>query len=175
MAEAIAEIGLEEALASPPEGPLSEWQVLELLAQMSAANPSPGSGAAAALALGMAGACVAKALALSALHSGDGQLAGGADQARILTMMALEAAQRDGDDFRAWLKDHSAKSLVDLAQDADAIEDVAARLLSLLLANKDAVPSHLRPDLDAALDLISASEAIVKRNLASNQSSQQRH
>jgi hypothetical protein len=125
---------------------------------------APGSGAAGAVALALAAGCVAKAFAISYRHTNASGLREAADHARSLAAIALEGAQRDGDDFRRWLQSHSAPAAEALRQDARKLLCLSSVLQELIATHRPAVIPSLAADLCAALDFIAAFEAIETRN-----------
>ena len=97
---------------------LSGQTLADFVNRLGSTTIAPGSGAAGAVALALAAGCMAKAFAISYHHTSASGLREAADHARGLATIALECAQRDGDDFRQWLESHSAPAAEALRQDA---------------------------------------------------------
>ena len=103
---------------SQTELAISRQTLTDFVTGLAAATPSPGSGAAGAVALALAAGCAAKAFAISHKHAESRHLEQVLEQARSIATIALEAAQRDGEDFRVWLKSQSARAVAALEEDA---------------------------------------------------------
>jgi Formiminotransferase-cyclodeaminase len=144
---------------------LSDQTLANFVNRLGSTSVAPGSGAAGAVALALAAGCVAKAFSISHRHhmSASGLLEA-ADHARSLATIALESAQRDGDDFRRWLASHSAPAAEALRQDARKLLCLSSVLQELIATHRPAVIPSLTADLGAALDFIAAFEAIETRN-----------
>jgi formiminotransferase-cyclodeaminase len=149
---------------TPADQSLSDQTLADFVNRLGSTAIAPGSGAAAAVALALAAGCMAKAFALSYRHTCASGLREAADHARALATIALECAQRDGDDFHRWLESHSAPAAEALRQDARKLFCLASVLKALLATHRDAVIPSLIADLGAALDFIAAFEAIETRN-----------
>ena len=143
---------------------LSGQTLADFVNRLGSTAIAPGSGAAGAVALALAAACMAKAFAISYHHTSASGLREAADHARGLATIALECAQRDGDDFRQWLESHSAPAAEAVRQDAHKLFGLSSVLKELLATHREAVIPPLTADLGAALDFITAFEAIEKRN-----------
>lgn len=105
-----------------------------------------------------------QSFAISYRHTSTPVLRQAADQARPLAAIALEGAQRDGDDFRRWLESHSAPAAQALREDARKLFCLSSVLQELIATHRDAVIPVLTPDLGAAVDFIAAFAAIETRN-----------
>ena len=146
------------------EPTISRQTLTDFANGLASATPSPGSGAAGAVALALAAGCAAKAFSISNRHRTDNSLERATDRARVISAIALEAAQRDGDDFRAWLRSHTASAVAALQEDARALFSLSCELEQLLNDNRGNVIASLEPDLLSAWDLIGAFKAIESRN-----------
>ena len=73
-------------------------------------------------------------------------------------------AQRDADDFRTWLKSHSAESLAALDKDATILFSLSSELRRLIEAHRSDVIQSLQPDILSALELMDAFRSIEMRN-----------
>ena len=159
---------MSEPISSGPSATgasaVSSQNLADFVNRLASTATAPGSGAAAAVALALAAGCAAKAFAISYRHTSASGLEEAADQARSLAAIALEGAQRDGDDFRQWLESHSAPAVEALRQDARTLFCLSSVLRKLIEANRPAVISTVRADLAAALSLIAAFEAIETQN-----------
>lgn len=150
----------------PPDGNrISALGVADFVSMLGSGRPTPGSGAAAAIVLALAAACAAKAFTISVRHTGNSALDAAADRARSIAAIALEGAQRDADDFRAWLASHDGETGKALRDDSRSLFDVAEELRDLITRNEAGVYASLRPDIAAARDLVHAFTAIERRNL----------
>jgi hypothetical protein len=138
--------------------------VIEFITRLGDPTPAPGSGAAAAVALALAAACAAKAFAISQRHNHIEALAAATTRARELARIALEGAQHEGDDFRRWLKLHSAATAAALDEDSRGLCSLSASLRDLISSHRKHVIPSLTADLDAALELASSFDAIAKKN-----------
>ena len=143
---------------------LSDQTLADFVNRLGSTAMAPGSGAAGAVALALAAGCLAKAFGLSYRHTSASELREAADHSRALATIALECAQRDGEDFRRWLESHSAPAAAALRQDARQLFGLSSVLKKLLATHRDAVIPALIADLEAALDFIAAFEAIETRN-----------
>ena len=138
--------------------------LIEFVARLGDVTPAPGSGAAGAIALALAAGCAAKAFAISQRHNRIEALAAATTRARELARVALEGAQHEGEDFRRWLKLHSAATAEALNEDSRGLCCISAALRDLISSHRrDVIPS-LAADLDAALELASSFDAIAKTN-----------
>jgi hypothetical protein len=151
---------------SQSEPTISRQTLADFASGLGSATPSPGSGAAGAVALALAAGCAAKAFSISNRHNGDINLERATDRARVISIVALEAAQRDGDDFRAWLLSHTASTVAALQEDARVLFSLSRELEQLLTDNQGNVIASLEPDVLSAWDLIAAFKAIEARNAA---------
>lgn len=149
---------------SQTELAISRQTLTDFVTGLAAATPSPGSGAAGAVALALAAGCAAKAFAISHKHAESRHLEQVLEQARSIATIALEAAQRDGEDFRVWLKSQSARAVAALEEDARILFSLCRELERLLDDHQSHVIESLDPDLRAARDLIAAAKAIEARN-----------
>jgi hypothetical protein len=146
--------------------PIPDQTLCGFLDSLAAPGPTAGAGAAAAVALAMAAACAAKAMGLAAKQSQDDEALGKAvERARWMASIALEGAQRDADDFRAWLKNGAPAQAEVLWEEGRALLGLADELSALIGAAKDRVPAAFAGDLSAAEALIEAFAAIQARNL----------
>ena len=143
---------------------VSRQVLADFVANLASQEPSPGSGAAAAVALALAAGCAAKAFAISHRHKAAPQLDAAAKRAVGIAAIALESAQRDGDDFRAWLKTHSAAAADRLQEDSRALCSLSAELERLVQDHTPHVIESLFADLAAARDLLKSFVAIENRN-----------
>jgi formiminotetrahydrofolate cyclodeaminase len=143
---------------------LSDQTLADFVKRLGSTAVAPGSGAAGAVALALAAGCVAKAFSISYRHTDASELREATDQARSLATIALEGAQRDGDDFHRWLQSHSAPAAEALRQDARKLLCLSSALRELIATYRAAVIPSLTADLGAALDFIAAFEAIETRN-----------
>jgi hypothetical protein len=143
---------------------ISSQTLADFVNRLGSTAIAPGSGAAGAVALALAAGCMAKAFAISYRHTSASELRDATDHARSLATIALECAQRDGDDFRRWLESHSGPATEALRQDGRKLFCLSAVLQELLATHRDAVIPSLIADLGAALDFIAAFEAIETRN-----------
>jgi formiminotetrahydrofolate cyclodeaminase len=143
---------------------LSDQTLADFVKRLGSTAVAPGSGAAGAVALALAAGCVAKAFSISYRHTNASELREATDHARSLATIALEGAQRDGDDFRRWLASHSAPAAEALRQDARKLLCLSSVLRELIATYGAAVIPSLTADLGAALDFIAAFEAIETRN-----------
>jgi Formiminotransferase-cyclodeaminase len=150
--------------SATPTPAVSSQYLADFVNRLASTATAPGSGAAGAIALALAAGCAAKAFAISYRHTNAPGLEEAADQARSLATIALEGAQRDGDDFRQWLESHSAPAVEALRQDARALFRLSSVLQKLIVANRAAVIPTVRADLVAATSLIAAFEAIETQN-----------
>jgi Formiminotransferase-cyclodeaminase len=150
--------------SATPTPAVSSQNLADFVNRLASTATAPGSGAAGAIALALAAGCAAKAFAISYRHTSAPGLEEAADQARSLATIALEGAQRDGDDFRQWLGSHSAPAVEALRQDARALFRLSSVLQELIVANAAAVIPTVRADLVAATSLIAAFEAIETQN-----------
>jgi hypothetical protein len=138
--------------------------VIEFITRLGETAPAPGSGAAGAVALALAASCAAKAFAISQRHNQIEALVAATIRARELAGTALEGAEHEGDDFRRWLKFHSAATAAALDEDTRGLCCLSAALRGLILSHRrDVIPS-LAADLDAALELARSFDAIAKAN-----------
>jgi Formiminotransferase-cyclodeaminase len=151
-----------DATADSP--PVAELTVIEFVTRLGTAMPAPGSGAAGAVALALAAACAAKAFAVSQRHNRIEALVGATTRAQELARIALDGAQHDGDDFRRWLKLHSAAAAATLDEDSRGLFCLSAALRDLISDHRRDVLPSLAADLDAALELASSFDAIAKKN-----------
>lgn len=145
---------------------LAQQTLTDFVSRLGSAEPSPGSGGAGAVALALAAGCAAKAFAISYQHNKSAGLDKATDRARAIAAIALEGAQRDGDDFRAWLRSQTASTAAALEEDARALFHLSGELERLLTDNRTHVISSLEADVLAAWDLIGAFKAIEARNAA---------
>jgi formiminotetrahydrofolate cyclodeaminase len=143
---------------------VSGQNLADFVNRLASTATAPGSGAAGAVALALAAGCAAKAFAISYRHTSAPGLEEAADRARSVATIALEGAQRDGDDFRQWLESHSAPAVEALRQDARSLFSLSSVLKKLIVANRPAVIPTVRADLVAALSLIAAFDAIETQN-----------
>jgi formiminotetrahydrofolate cyclodeaminase len=143
---------------------LSDQTLADFVNRLGSTAIAPGSGAAGAVALALAAGCLAKAFVISYRHTNASGLREAADHARSLATIALEGAQRDGDDFRRWLQSHSVPAAEALLQDARKLLCLSSVLQELIATHRPAVIPSLAADLGAALDFIAAFEAIETRN-----------
>jgi hypothetical protein len=132
---------------------------------LASAKPAPASGAAAAVALALAAGCAAKAFSVSLRHVPHPQLTFAAQRAAAIAEIALEGAQRDADDFRAWLHLHAPGAVRALEDDARILFHVACELGELLSAQQSNVMDSLIPDIASAKDFLAAFKAVELRNL----------
>lgn len=149
---------------SQPELAISRQTLTDFVTGLGAATPSPGCGAAGAVALALAAGCAAKAFAISHKHAENSPLEQVLEQTRSIATIALEAAQRDGEDFRAWLRSQTASAVAALEEDARILFSLSRELERLLADHQGEVIASLEPDIRSAWDLIAASRAIEARN-----------
>lgn len=143
---------------------VAELTLMEFITRLGETAPAPGSGAAAAVALALAAGCAAKAFAISRRHNRIEALAAATTRARELARIALQGAQHDGDDFRHWLRLHSAAAAAALDEDSRDLFCLSTALKDLISSHRrDVIPS-LTADLDAAFELASSFDAIAKKN-----------
>jgi formiminotetrahydrofolate cyclodeaminase len=140
--------------------------LINFISGLGSGAPTPGAGAACAVTLALSAACAAKAFAISARHSKESALDEAAARARAIASMALEGAQRDAADFRAWLKTHDQRAGAALQADATALFALAGELRTLIADWRPRTIAALTSDLDAADKLLRASIDIERRNLA---------
>jgi formiminotetrahydrofolate cyclodeaminase len=143
---------------------VSRQALAEFVDRLASHEPAPGSGAAGAVALALAAACAAKAFSISHRHNAAPELSAAAERASLVATIALEGAQRDGDDFRAWLKTHSAVAVRRLEEDANVLAALCAELEELIRDLTPRVADSLISDLASARDLARAFAAIEERN-----------
>jgi formiminotetrahydrofolate cyclodeaminase len=143
---------------------LSRQVLADFVASLGSQEPTPGSGAAGAVALALAAACAAKAFSISQRHNSAPELGAAAERARMIATIALEGAQRDGDDFRAWLRTHSAVAVIRLEENASVLASLCAELEQLIREHTRHVAHSLMADLASAQDLARAFTAIEERN-----------
>jgi hypothetical protein len=142
------------------------------VAALSAARAAPGAGAAGAVALALAAGCASKAFRISAGHhhvggkTGADALVDAAAAASEVAATALEGAQRDGEDFRAWLGARTSAAVKVLEDDASVVLKAAERLEALIKQHRSEVIASLSGDLAAAEALLGAFRAITCGNLA---------
>jgi Formiminotransferase-cyclodeaminase len=139
---------------------VSVQSLADFITNLGSTDPSPGSGAAAAVALALAAACTAKAFAVSHRHKSSVVLEAAAARARAVATIALEGAQRDGEDFRVWLRSHSQESVVALEQDAGLLLSLSSELERMAADHRSEVTASLLADLSAAARLIETFRAI---------------
>jgi hypothetical protein len=150
--------------ATADSTPVAQLTVIEFVTRLGTATPAPGSGAAGAVVLALAAGCAAKAFAVSQRHNHIEALAVATTCARELARIALDGAQHEGDDFRRWLKLHSAAAAAALDEDSRGLFCLSAAPRDLISNHRrDVIPS-LAADLDAALELASSFDAIAKKN-----------
>jgi hypothetical protein len=147
-----------------PELTISRQTLTDFVSGLAAATPAPGSGAAGAVALALAAGCAGKAFAVSNKHSTSIDLEKALEQTRSIARIALESAQRDGDDFRAWLKSHSSGTVAALEENARILFSLSCELERLLTDNRSHIIASLEADILCARDLIAAFKAIEARN-----------
>jgi hypothetical protein len=145
---------------------IPDLTLVDFVSGLSSTASTPGAGAAGALALALGAACAAKAFAISARHTADKALEASAERARTIAALALEGAQRDAADFRAWLKVHDCEAGARLQADAGILFVLADELEALIAEGRLRTIPSLCADLDAALTLLRAGADIEKRNLA---------
>jgi formiminotetrahydrofolate cyclodeaminase len=143
---------------------LPRQALADFVASLASEEPTPGSGAAGAVALALAAACAAKAFAISHRHNGAPQLNAAAARARTIATIALEGAQRDSADFRAWLKTHEAIAAIRLEENANVLAALCAQLDQLMRDHAARVTDALIADIASAQDLARAFTAIEERN-----------
>lgn len=143
---------------------LSHQALAEFVANLASQEPTPGSGAAGAVALALAAGCAAKAFAISHRHSAAPELDAAAERARVIATIALEGAQRDSADFRAWLRTHEAGAVIRLEENANVLASLCAELERLVRDHTSRVVSSLLADIASAQDLARAFAAIEERN-----------
>jgi methenyltetrahydrofolate cyclohydrolase len=143
---------------------VSGQALADFITRLASQEPAPGSGAAGAVALALAAACAAKAFSISYRHNGVADLSAAAERAGVIATVALEGAQRDGDDFRAWLKTHSAAAVRRLEENANVLAELCAELQQLVREHTPLVTGSLVADLASAHDLARAFTAIEERN-----------
>jgi hypothetical protein len=143
---------------------VSRQALADFVTNLASQEPAPGSGAAGAVALALAAGCAAKAFAISHRHNGAPELNAAAERAGAIAAIALEGAQRDGDDFRAWLKTHAAGAAHRLEEDAHVLASLCAELEQLVSDHTARVTGSLQADLASARDLARAFAAIEARN-----------
>lgn len=151
---------------SDPKLTLSQQTLTEFVNGLASASPSPGSGAAGAVALALAAGCAGKAFVISHRHNTNVGLDQAGDRARVIAEVALEGAQRDGDDFRAWLRSHTDSAVAALEQDARILFSLSRELEKLLNDNRSNVSASLEADVLSAWDFIAVFKAIEARNTA---------
>jgi hypothetical protein len=159
-------VGYTKVIKSPPVDCVAvSTQTLSLfVSELASTAVSPGSGAAAALALALAAGCAAKAFAISQRHNASAALREAADRARAIATVALEGAQRDADDFRAWLKAQTSSAVRSLENDTHLLLEMASELEQLISEHRNDVIDPLISDLAAAADFVAAFKAIETRN-----------
>ncbi len=143
----------------------SQETLANFVRALASAKPAPASGAAAAVALALAAGCAAKAFSVSLRHVPHPQLSLAAQRATAIAEMALEGAQRDGDDFRAWLHLHAPDAVRALEDDARILFHMACELEELLSRQQSNVMDSLVPDIASARDFLAAFKAVEARNL----------
>jgi hypothetical protein len=148
------------------EAPFSHRTLADFVQDLASTKVAPGSGAAAAVVLALAAGCAAKAFAISERHRPDAALAQAAERALAITRLALDGAQRDGDDFRAWLRSHASEDTEALDQDADLMCHAGRALEYLLAQHRPSVSEVMAPDIAAAEDFLRAFRATEDRNRA---------
>jgi formiminotetrahydrofolate cyclodeaminase len=153
---------------SPPRDfpKIPELTLIDFISGLGSVAPAPGAGAAGAIALSLGAACAAKAFAISGRHTGERALNDAAERARAIAAIALEGAQRDATDFRAWLKSHDPGNDAALKTDASILFAVASELVTLIADKRPLTIPSLSADLDAALRLVQACVDIERQNLA---------
>jgi hypothetical protein len=119
---------------------------------------APGCGAAAAIVLGLAASCAAKAFAINARHCTETCLDTVADQAREIAMVDLQGAQRDAENFTAWVRSRAATN-------ANTLFRISCELEKLIDTNRKYVIQALNADIEAAYDFVSAFKAVECRNI----------
>jgi len=147
-----------------PTQTISRQTLSDFVSGLGSTASAPGSGAAGAVALALAAACAAKAFTISHRHNNIAELARAADRARTVSVIALEGAQRDSDDFHAWLRAHTASAVKALEQNARILFSLSSELEQLIGEHRDQVIHSLEADILSALDLIQAFTAIETRN-----------
>jgi hypothetical protein len=143
---------------------VSRQALADFVASLASHEPTPGSGAAGAVALALAAGCAAKAFSISHRHSGASELNAAAERARLIATIALEGAQRDAADFRAWLKTHAAVAAIRLEENANVLASLCAELEHLVSNHSSGVVESLTADIASAQDLARAFAAIEERN-----------
>jgi hypothetical protein len=137
----------------------------DFVRDLASTKMAPGSGASAAIVLGLAASCAAKAFAISARHCTEACLDTVADQAREIAMVALQGAQRDAEDFTAWVRSRAATAVVALEDDANTLFRVSCELEKIIATNRKYVIDALSADIAAAYDFVSTFKAVESRNI----------
>jgi hypothetical protein len=153
---------------------LSRQALADFVTSLASPEPTPGSGAAGAVALALAAGCAAKAFAISERHNGAQELSAAAERARTIATIALEGAQRDAADFRAWLKTHAAVAVLRLEENANVLASLCEELDHLVRDHGARVTDSLMADIASAQDLAKAFTAIEERNRSELQRAQAR-
>lgn len=146
--------------------PIPDLVLVDFISGLGSTAQTPGAGAAGAVALALGAGCAAKAFGISARHTKDDALDTAAERARAIASLALEGAQRDASDFRAWLKTHDRAADDALEADAGILFALASELEALITRGRPRVIPSLSADLDAALNLLRVCIDIERRNLA---------
>lgn len=145
---------------------ISRQTLADFVRSLASTAPAPGAGAAGAVTLALAAGCAAKAFAISHRHNNDSGLERAAHRACAIATIALEGAQRDGDDFRAWLRSHADSAVKALEQDARILLSLSEDLEKLIASHRGQVVHSLESDILSALDLVAAFNTIETRNAA---------
>jgi Formiminotransferase-cyclodeaminase len=143
----------------------AEEALPDFVRDLASTKIAPGSGAAAAIVLGLAASCAAKAFAISARHCTQACLDTVADQAREIAMAALQGAQRDAEDFGAWVRGRAATAAAALEDDARILFRISCELEKIIDTNRKYVFETLSADIAAAQDFVSAFKAVECRNI----------
>ena len=145
---------------------LSQETLANFIKDLASAKPAPASGAAGAVTLALAAGCAAKAFSVTLRHTAHPQLSLAAQRAAAIAELALEGAQRDGDDFREWLHLHAPDTVRALEDDARVLFHVACELDQMLSTHDANVLETLVPDIASARDFLAAFKAVEVRNLS---------
>lgn len=157
----------ENADAIPTGASMSDVSLQTLsdfIKDLGSGEPSPGAGAAGAVALALASGCAAKAFGISHRHQEVPGLDLAARRAATIATIALEGAQRDGEDFRAWLATHSTDAAERLQSHSDVLLSLHQELEHLIQIHGPHVRDTLLADLATARELGAAFRKIATRN-----------
>jgi formiminotetrahydrofolate cyclodeaminase len=159
-------------LGAQAERSLAERSRGEVIRAVAAAGVAPGAGAAGAITLALAGACAAKAVAVTLRHRpADAALRALAEQLADISRRALIGADEDTRRFEAFIHSKDAADASRLIRNGEALTQLAARLGELLRVVEQRVDPSVQGDASAAAALCSAFRAIASENLKENRKS----